>query len=184
MAYVVTLMAAVYATVFWAVFGSMDSTWFLCLLSSAWVIDSTYLIKNVWELIRGGCFLPKTQVLSDAGTRVSLRVWPMDIDYWNHMNNARYARKFEWGRQHFLQRTGLGRALTTFRMNKEEQRDGSMKVVSSKRGVHFGFGSLAIRYRREVKLFTSIRVVTRLVAWDQRNLYFEQRMLTMAPGCV
>ena len=74
----------------------------------------------------------------------------MDIDYWNHMNNARYARKFEWGRQHFLQRTGLGRALTTFRMNKEEQRDGSMKVVSSKRGVHFGFGSLAIRYRREV----------------------------------
>ena len=76
----------------------------------------------------------------------------MDIDYWNHMNNARYARKFEWGRQHFLQRTGLGRTLTTMRVKKEEQRDepATNAGVSSKRGVHFGFGSLAIRYRREV----------------------------------
>lgn len=94
---------------------------------------------------------------------------PMDIDYWNHMNNARYARKFEWGRQHFLQRTGLGRALTTMRVvNKEEQREKESATkaggVSSKRGVHFGFGSLVIRYRREVgnSLKTSLTARTRL----------------------
>ncbi len=96
----------------------------------------------------------------------------MDIDFWNHMNNARYARKFEWGRQHFLQRAGLRKALLSApRLSGTGDGGGGTGGgtggggtggggTGGRRGVHFGFGALAIRYRREVKLFAPIRMVT------------------------
>jgi len=84
-----------------------------------------------------------------------MRVWPADIDFNLHLNNARYLSSMDYGRVHFLARSGvLGPVL------KERW----APVV----------GAVWITYRRSLELGARYELATRLVGWDSRWFYMEQ----------
>jgi acyl-CoA thioesterase FadM len=86
---------------------------------------------------------------------LKLRVWPNDIDFNFHLNNARYLNVMDYGRIHLLARTGLLGPVLKARWTP---------VV----------GGVWITYRRSLGLWARYQLATRLVSWDERWFYFEQ----------
>ncbi len=82
---------------------------------------------------------------------------PTDVDYFCHMNNGRYHREMDFGRFDFYFRGGLSRHLS--RMS----------------GVHVVQHASMIRFRRSIDFLQPYKLVTKLVWFDERSLYFEQR---------
>ena len=80
---------------------------------------------------------------------------PMDIDVYFHMNNARYVREMDFGRWAFYTRIGTPSGL---------------KAVQA---------AMLVRFRKELTLFMPFVVETRLVHWEEHNLFFEQKMITL-----
>ena len=97
--------------------------------------------------------LPPLQPL--ATDTISLRVWPNDIDFNLHLNNARYLSVMDYGRIRLLARAGLLKPVIKARF---------APVV----------GSVWITYRRSLPLWTRYRLATRLACWDERWFYMEQ----------
>jgi acyl-CoA thioesterase FadM len=87
---------------------------------------------------------------------VGFRVWPNDLDVHLHMNNGRYLTLMDLGRLDLVVRLGV---LGTLRRRKWNP------VV----------GSLPIRYRRSLLPFQSYGIRTRLLCWDDRWFFLEQR---------
>ena len=86
---------------------------------------------------------------------VELRVWPNDIDFNFHLNNARYLSVMDYGRVRLLARAGLLSPILQARW---------APVV----------GAVWITYRRSLPLWARYRLATRLVCWDERWFYMEQ----------
>jgi acyl-CoA thioesterase FadM len=86
---------------------------------------------------------------------LQFRVWPNDIDFNFHLNNARYLNVMDYGRIHLLARSGLLKPALKARWTP---------VV----------GAVWITYRRSLQLWASYQLATRLVCWDERWFYFEQ----------
>ena len=89
---------------------------------------------------------------------VALRVWPNDIDFNFHLNNARYLSVMDYGRVRLLARAGLLKPILQARW---------APVV----------GAVWITYRRSLPLWARYRLATRLVCWDDRWFYMEQTFL-------
>jgi acyl-CoA thioesterase FadM len=86
---------------------------------------------------------------------LNLRVWPNDIDFNLHLNNARYLSVMDYGRIHMLARVGLLQPAIKARW---------VPVV----------GAVWMTYRRSLPLWARYQLATRLVCWDDRWFYFEQ----------
>ena len=97
--------------------------------------------------------LPTIQPL--ATDTITMRVWPNDIDFNLHLNNARYLNIMDYGRMRLLARTSLLTPLLKRRY---------APVV----------GSVWITYRRSLPLWGVFNLSTRLAAWDDRWFYMEQ----------
>ena len=93
-----------------------------------------------------------------------LRVWPNDIDFNFHLNNARYLSVMDYGRIHLLARAGLLTPVVKARY---------APVV----------GSVWITYRRSLPLWSRYTLSTRLACWDERWFYMEQ-IFTSAEGLI
>ena len=91
----------------------------------------------------------------DEISRLSFRVWPTDLDLSLHMNNGRYLTIMDIGRLDFMVRTGLWRPLLT---------NGWTPIASG----------IAIRFRRELRLFDRFELETRLLAWSEVTVVMEQ----------
>jgi acyl-CoA thioesterase FadM len=89
-------------------------------------------------------------------SEIRLRVWPMDLDFNLHMNNGRYLTVMDYGRADLIFRSKLGE-----RFFKEKWRP--------------AVGSATIRFRRALMPFSEFKLKTRLVCWDEKWLYLEQR---------
>ena len=87
---------------------------------------------------------------------VGMRVWPNDLDIQMHMNNGRYLSIMDLGRIDLLVRSGFFR---------EARRRGWFPLV----------GAASIEYRRPLKVFERYDLTTRLLGWDDRWFYLEQR---------
>jgi acyl-CoA thioesterase FadM len=87
---------------------------------------------------------------------VRLRVWPTDLDLAGHMNNGRYATIMDLGRLDLLVRRGLLRPLV---------RNGWRPLV----------GASTLRFERSLGPFVRYDLHTRLVCWDDKWFFFEQR---------
>lgn len=90
--------------------------------------------------------------------RTSFLVTPWDSDVNRHLNNGRYLQVMDVGRFDLVARSGLGPELARRRW---------VPVVG---GVHMEF-------LRELPLFARFTVATRIVGWDHRWFYVEQRFL-------
>lgn len=83
------------------------------------------------------------------------RVWPQDIDFNLHLNNARYLTFMDYGRVHLMAVIGI---LTPALRQRWQP------LV----------GSVSITYRRSLGLFEPFTLSTRLLCWDEKWLYMQQ----------
>lgn len=90
--------------------------------------------------------------------RVRLRVYPNDLDFNGHMNNGRYLTLMDLGRMHLVFRTGL------------------MDIVR-REGLAPTLAAVQMRYRMQLLPFQPFDLETRVLCWDDKWVYMEQRFL-------
>lgn len=97
--------------------------------------------------------------ISPLGTSShSYRVWPHQIDYNLHLNNAKYLNVLEHARWVLFRENGWFKHLFAKRLNV---------VVAA----------LEITFIRELNLFTQYEVRSRVLSWDEKYMYVEQRIM-------
>jgi len=89
---------------------------------------------------------------------LDLRVLPNDLDAFGHMNNGRYLTMMDLGRLALMERTGLLKAA---------RRERWLPLV---RGIE-------IEYFRPLMPWQKFRLYTRLISWDRKWVYLEQRFV-------
>jgi acyl-CoA thioesterase FadM len=117
---------------------------------------------NLWlrlfHLVATAFFRPRLDPSADA-SRLHFRVWPHDLDTSLHMNNGRYWTLMDLGRADLMIRSGLWRSIL---------KNGWLPVVNAAK----------IRFRRELRLFRSFVVETRIVTWADTFVVMEHRVIT------
>ncbi|MBI2391063.1 MAG: thioesterase family protein [Deltaproteobacteria bacterium] len=93
--------------------------------------------------------------LTDAVT-LGMRAMPGDCDSNLHVNNARYLRLMDLGRLSLIGRLGL-----------------LAPALKNRWGAIVG--AVEMEFVREINLFDRFDVVTRIVGWDKKWFYIEQR---------
>ena len=93
-----------------------------------------------------------------ATTRVHLHVWPNDLDINCHVNNGRYLALADIGRIHWFVRTGV------------------LEVARRHRAFPI-IGDAIAKFRRDLKLFQSFEILTRLIGWDCKWGFLEHRFM-------
>lgn len=88
-----------------------------------------------------------------------LHVWPNDLDFNMHMNNGRYLTIMDLGRFDLMLRTGLFR--------KAMQHGGFAPML----------GAAKIRFRLPLSPFQPYDLQTRMICWDEKWAYMEQRFV-------
>jgi len=91
-------------------------------------------------------------------SRLSMRVWPNDLDVNLHMNNGRYLTVMDIGRLDLIMRMGLMRAARRHRW---------MPVLSASK----------VRFRRELRLFQKFTLETRILWWARTHFVMEHRVV-------
>lgn len=112
------------------------------------------MLLRLGLVISGGLLKPRIGLLDES--TIHLRVWPNDLDANVHMNNSRYLLAMDLGRWDLVVRTGMW---------KELRRRRWFPVVAS----------ATLRFRRALGPFQRYRLVTRVVAWDEKWCWIEQR---------
>jgi YbgC/YbaW family acyl-CoA thioester hydrolase len=84
-----------------------------------------------------------------------MRVWPLDLDLYRHVNNGVYLQCMDVGRSNFLADLGMVAAL-----NERQW----YPVVAAQ----------TIKYRRSLTLGQRFDLTTCVVGWDSRVVYLEQ----------
>ena len=83
--------------------------------------------------------------------------WPWDLDFWFELNNGRTLTLYDLGRIPLAMRTGLIPVLKRERWG--------LTVAGN-----------TMRYRRRVRAFHRVEMVSRMIGWDERFFYMEQSM--------
>ncbi|GLH74647.1 thioesterase [Geothrix limicola] len=113
------------------------------------------ILRTLWKGLSLR-FRPPLEAL--ATSVLVFRVWPNDLDVNVHMNNGRFLSVMDLGRFDLTFRTGLGRAMLRNRWKP---------LV----------GGVSMRYRRSLDPFERYELHTRLLGWDAKWFYLEQRFL-------
>lgn len=87
---------------------------------------------------------------------LTLRALPTDIDIARHINNGQYFSLFDLGRFDLMARSGLWAQM---------KKRGWSPVVQSEQ----------ITFRRSVTFMTRFEIHTRMIGFDEKCFYFEQR---------
>lgn len=114
-----------------------------------------YVLLRLARVVVAG--LARAGTLEPLGESVvRFRVWPNDLDTNWHMNNGRYLTLMDLGRFDLVARTGLMRALV---------RNGWRPLV----------GAATVRFLRSLSPFQRYELKSRILGWDEKWFYFEQR---------
>lgn len=140
--------------------------WLLWLLGALLVLFSSL---DVWYFLRAATVILKAWFQAPvyditAEQVISSRVTLNDIDMC-HMNNARYLRECDFARFSLYGRNGVLKALRALR--------GNMVV-----------GASTIRYRRALCIGEGYELRSRIVTWDEKAFYLEQRFVSTKDGLV
>jgi acyl-CoA thioesterase FadM len=106
--------------------------------------------------------LPRKGLLE--ASRVAFRVLPTDCDINFHMNNGRYLTFMDLGRVHLATQTGL------------------MPVIIRKRW-RAALAAAEINFIRSLAPFQRFDLVTRIVTWDEKYCYMEQKFESGGAVC-
>lgn len=114
---------------------------------------------NLWlRLIGLLLFRNRQRVDALATTRVRLRAWPTDLDLNGHVNNGRYLMLADLARIDWFLRTGVMQTAL---------RQRARPVV----------GDAVAKFRRDLRLFQSFEIQSRLLGWDERWGFLEHRFV-------
>ncbi|MEQ2285607.1 Thioesterase superfamily member 6 [Ameca splendens] len=119
---------------------------------------------DVWYFLRGvqvfveAWFLPRIEDIL-AEQSIDGMVLPHDLDYLGHMNNSRYLRECDFARFHHYMRNGLF-------------------MASRKLGAKMVVGASTIRYRRSLAFREAFQIRTKVLGWDEKAFYLEQRFVS------
>jgi acyl-CoA thioesterase FadM len=91
-----------------------------------------------------------------AESVVNLRVWPNDLDLNIHVNNGRYLTLMDLGRMDLMFRSGAARLWLM---------SGLQPLVAFSMCRHF----------KALKLFQPFQLRSKVLGWDEKWIYFEQR---------
>lgn len=109
------------------------------------------MVKEMWKY-------RKAEPLGLTEPHISHHIcWPWDLDFWMELNNGRTLTLYDLGRIPLAMRAGL------------------IPVMKRERWGITVAGS-TVRYRRRVRVFQRVEMVSRVIGWDQRFLYMEQSM--------
>ncbi|XP_045493166.1 protein THEM6 [Colias croceus] len=126
--------------------------------------DVNYFLRVAFTIGVGRLFKKKCG-LKDSSTIYGFCT-TQDVDiFLRHMNNARYVRELDFARFHFYDATGIY---------------ANIKAVDG----HVLQGASTIRYRRTIPIFTAYKVETKLVYWEDKSLFIEQKFITLNDGFV
>lgn len=113
------------------------------------------LLLVIWQALREK---PDTDNDLTRPMRLRLRVYPNDLDFNGHMNNGRYLTLMDLGRLHLVFRTGL------------------MGIVQREK-LAPTLAAAQMRYRMQLLPFQPFDLETRVLCWDDKWVYMEQRFL-------
>jgi acyl-CoA thioesterase FadM len=114
---------------------------------------------NLWlRLIGLLLFRDRRRVDVLATTRMRLRAWPTDLDLNGHVNNGRYLMLADLARIDWFLRTGVMRMAL---------RQRARPLV----------GDAIAKFRRDLRLFQSFEIHSRLLGWDDRWGFLEHRFV-------
>ena len=85
------------------------------------------------------------------------RCLPWDLDPWVELNNGRTLTLYDLGRMGLAQRTGMVDQLKAHRWG-------------------IAVAGVSVRYRRRVRNFDRVTMLSRMMGWDDRFLYLEQSL--------
>jgi len=134
----------------WAAWNVQDNVWGVCNVSH-WISFVRIPALAVRQMISP---LPRLGVLDED--RLTLRVGLNDIDMNLHLNNARYLNLMDYARTHLLARTLL------------------LDRIVKKRWMPL-LGAAWMTYRRSLPVFERYTITSRILGWDDRWFYIEQR---------
>ncbi len=106
--------------------------------------------------------LPRRGVLDDSC--VHFHVLPTDCDVNLHMNNGRYLSFMDLGRVHLIVQIGLLRAIFRNRWRPV-------------------LAAAEINFIRQIAPFQAFDLLTRVVTWDDKYVYMEQRFESRGELC-
>jgi len=112
------------------------------------------MLLRLWVTLATGLFKPRLGLFDEC--RLAFRVWPNDLDVNLHLTNSRYLRAMDLGRWDYGMRARLWRQM-------------------ARRRFFPLLGSATLRFRKGLDPFQRYELRTRLVAWDEKWLWFEQR---------
>lgn len=110
-------------------------------------------LRLLWLVIAARFSVPIP--MPGGASRLNFRVWVHDLDAVGHMNNGRYLTLMDLGRTDLMLRTGLYRAALRHKWTPIAN-------------------AIAIRYRREMRLFQKFQLNSRLLYWDDTRVVMEQ----------
>ncbi|MGY4533314.1 acyl-CoA thioesterase FadM [Pseudomonas sp. TE3786] len=93
-----------------------------------------------------------------ATTVVRMRVWPLDLDLNRHVTNGRYFTLADIGRMDYVLRSGAFRVAL---------RHKAVPIVGDTWG----------KFRRELRLFETFEIHTRMLGWDEKWSFMEHRFV-------
>ncbi|XP_076018206.1 protein THEM6-like [Genypterus blacodes] len=140
--------------------------WLLWLLAGLLALFCTL---DVWYFLRAfavitrAWFQPPVYDVT-AEQVLNGRVLPRDIDMC-HMNNARYLRECDFGRFSLFMRNGMFKAFRAL---------GASMVVAA----------TTIRYRRALCIGEGYELRSRVVTWDDKTFFLQQRFVSTKDGLV
>lgn len=115
------------------------------------------LYFRVIYLFIASFFRPRISGIFDV-SRLIMRVWPNDLDFNWHMNNGRYLTVMDLGRFDLILRNGL------------------MKLMLKQKSVPI-LAAAKIRYRLPLAPLQKFALETRVIAWDEKWVFIEQRFI-------
>jgi acyl-CoA thioesterase FadM len=90
--------------------------------------------------------------------RITMRVMPNDLDLLRHVNNGIYLSLMDLGRMDLMIRTGKWQEL-------------------GRRGWYPVAASVTVTYRRSLRLWQKYTLETRMIGFDEKAMYVEQRFV-------
>lgn len=119
------------------------------------------LFRTLWHLLLVG---PRGRRLGfDEVSRSRFRVWPTDLDVLGHMNNGKYLSIMDVARFDLIQRNGV---LDIFK------RERWYSVVVSQ----------TVSYRKSLNPWQRFWIESRILGFDDRAVYMEQRFVRPDAG--
>ncbi|GAB0100884.1 Protein THEM6 [Sergentomyia squamirostris] len=126
--------------------------------------DVNYFLRFIFTIGWGKLFQKKVKILEKTTIYGFCTTQDVDI-FVKHMNNARYLRELDFARFHYYVLTGLYEAV-------KKVGGGAVQGASN------------IRYRRAIPIFQAYKVETKLIWWDEKAIYLEQKFITTSDNFV